>query len=134
MRSAAIMSQMEAEPLTQLRVIADRMRELKTVPTATVFYELMSDALVWSDEIPDLASGDVSVFHCLRFVFRFRTTLIMGKPDERFRNLWDEAKILFPNWPGFELGRQSVEHLPVYERFCEQAKADIRELFDKPIE
>ena len=124
---------MDAEPLTQLRAIAERMRQLKPAPEATVFYELMSNALVWSDEIPDLDTGDVSVFHCLRFVFRFRTTLMMDKPDERFRSLWDEAKTLFPNWPGFDPRRQAVEYQPVYERFCELAKADIRELFDKPV-
>ncbi len=124
---------MEAEPLTQLRSIADRMRKLKPAPKATVFYELMSNALVWSDEIPDLETGDVHDFHCLRFVFRFRTTLMMGKPDERFQSLWDEAKALFPNWPGFDPERQAVEYRPVYERFCELAKADIRELFDRPV-
>lgn len=124
---------MEAEPLNHLRAIADRMRQLKPLPGATVFYELMSNALVWSDEIPDLATGDVSDFHCLRFVFRFRTTLMMGKPDERFRSLWDEAQKLFPDWPGFDPRRQAVEYRPVYERFCELAKADIRELFDKPV-
>src|SRR5665213_167609 len=89
MRSACTIGRMEAEAVTQLRAIADRLRELKPAPEATVFYELMSNALVWSDEIPDLESGDVSVYHCLRFVFRFRTTLMMGKPDERFRSLWD---------------------------------------------
>ena len=125
---------MDAEPLTQLRAIADRMQKLKPAPEATVFYELMSDALVWSDEIPDLETGRISDFHCLRFVFRFRTTLMMGKPDERFQSLWDEANTLFPNWPGFDPHRRAVEHRPVYERFCEVAKADIRELFDKSVE
>jgi hypothetical protein len=124
---------METEPLTQLRAVAVRMRNLKPVAGATVFYELTSDALVWSDEIPDLETGDVSDFQCLRFLFRFRTTLMMGAPDERFRSLWDEANNLFPDWHGFDSRRQAVEYRPVYMRFCEQAKADIRELFDKPV-
>jgi hypothetical protein len=124
---------MEAEPLAQLRTIADRMRQLKPIPEATVFYELTSDALVWSDEIPDLETGDVRDFHCLRYIFRFRTTVMMGAPEERFRSLWETAQTLFPGWPGFDLQRQAVEYRPVYERFCEQAKADIRELFDKPV-
>jgi hypothetical protein len=124
---------MEAEPLEQLRAIALRMRELKPAPGATVFYELMSDALVWSDEIPDLETGDVRAYHCLRFVFRYRTTLMLGEPDGRFVGVWEEAGKLFPDWPGFDLRRQAVELRPVYERFREQAKADIRELFDKPV-
>jgi hypothetical protein len=133
MGSYRTISSMEAEPLTQLRAVAPRMRELKPAPDATVFYELMSDALVWSDEIPDLDTGDVSDFHCLRFLFRFRTTLMTGAPDERFRSLWDEAKNLFPDWHGFDPRRQAPEFRPVYQRFCEQAKADIRELFNKPV-
>jgi hypothetical protein len=124
---------MEADPIEQLQAIAVRMRELKPAPGASVFYELMSDALVWSDEIPDLESGDVRAFHCLRFVFRYRTTLIIGLPDPQFRLYWEAALKLFPTWPGFEAKRQSAELRPLYERFVEQAKADIRELFDKPI-
>ncbi len=93
----------------------------------------MSDALVWSDEIPDLDKGNVRDFHCLRFVFRYRTTLILGAPDARFRGYWEEAHNLFPDWPGFEAGRQSTALRPVYERFVEQARADIRELFTEPI-
>ena len=93
---------MEAEPFEQLRAIAGRMRELKPAAGASVFYELMSDALVWDDEIPDLAAGDVGEFHCLRFVFRYRTTLLVGQPDERYRRFWEEAARLFPYWPGFD--------------------------------
>ncbi len=64
---------------------------LKPAPGASVFYELMSDALVWSDEIPDLNSGNVRDFHCLRFVFRYRTTLMLGAPDARFRDFWERG-------------------------------------------
>ena len=63
----------------------------ETAPHASVFYELMSDALVWSDEIPDLDTGDVRDFHCLRFVFRYRTTLMLGVPDGRFHSVWEEG-------------------------------------------
>lgn len=124
---------MEAEAVQQLAAIAPRMRELKPAPEASVFYELMSDALVWSDEIPDLETGDVRTFHCLRFVFRYRTTLMLGAPDGRFQGVWEEARKLFPDWPGFDPRRQAPDHRPTYERFVEQAKADIRELFPEPI-
>ncbi len=124
---------MEAEAVEQLAAIAPRMRDLKPAPQASVFYELMSDALVWSDEIPDLETGDVRVYHCLRFVFRYRTTLMLNAPDERFRALWEEARKLFPDWPGFDPRRHAPDLRPTYERFVEQAKADIRELFPEPI-
>jgi len=124
---------MEAEPYDQLRAIAGRLAALRPSPTAAVFYELMSDALVWDDEIPDLNAGGAGEFHCLRFIFRYRTTLILDRPDERFRGHWDEAGRLFPAWPGFDAARRSPELRPVYERFCEQARADIRELFKEPV-
>jgi hypothetical protein len=124
---------MEPDPVAQLRAIAVRMQPLRAAPGASVFYELMSDALVWSDEIPDLDSGNVRDFHCLRFVFRYRTTLILNIPDPRFQIYWDEAQSLFPDWPGFDAGRQSTALRPVYERFVEQARADIRELFNEPV-
>ena len=50
---------MEPNPIDQLRDIAVRMQPLRAAPGASVFYELMSDALVWSDEIPNLDTGDV---------------------------------------------------------------------------
>ena len=56
-----------------------------------------------------------------------------GRPDPRYRSYWEEAHSLFPDWPGFDAGRQSTALRPVYERFVEQAKADIRELFPEPI-
>ena len=127
------MRQMEADPLEQLRAIAVRMRDLKPAAGASIFYELMSDALVWNDEIPDLEKGAAREFHCLRFLFRYRTTLIIGKPDQQFQCYWDEARKLFPDWPGFDARRQSADLRPVYARFVEQAKADIRELFPEPI-
>ena len=126
------MGRMEAA-VEQLAVVAERMRALKPAPDAALFYELMSDALVWNDEIPDLEKGDLRDFHCLRFVFRYRTTVMMGRPDERYQPLWEEARRLFPDWPGFDPRRQTAELRPVYERFVEQAKADIRELFDQPV-
>ena len=89
-----IIRRMEAEAVQQLVAIAPRMRELKPAPGASVFYELMSDALVWSDEIPDLETGDVRTFHCLRFVFRYRTTLMLDAPDGRFRRLGGGAQAL----------------------------------------
>ncbi len=66
-------------------------------------------------------------------MFRYRTTLILGRPDARYGGYWEEARKLFPEWPGFEPRRQSPELRPVYERFVEQARADIRELFPERI-
>src|SRR5437667_3567800 len=90
----------------RLKKIAPKLNQLKEDPQARVNYELMSDGLVWSDELPpwdELESGES---HCLRAVWKFRSSLIMGSPEEKFRPAWDYAKELFPNWPGFLPQRQ----------------------------
>ena len=63
---------------------------------------MLSDALIWSDEFLDFAALRlVPGWEVIRFVFYFRTTLILGDPDENMREHWDEALRLFPEWPGF---------------------------------
>ena len=70
-------------------------------PAATVFYDQMSAALVWSDEA--LSEGlSAEQMGCLRALFRFRTSLIDGEPDRRFENLWNTLKAKCPLWIGFD--------------------------------
>lgn len=83
-----------------LLAIAPVLNRLAVDPNARVQYELMSDALIWSDELPPLDEKGVD-FACIRAVFRFRTTLMLGKPDERYRSDWDLLASLCPQWPGF---------------------------------
>jgi hypothetical protein len=107
------------------------MQVLRPSPGAVLSYELLSDSLVWSDEIPDLEDRDARSFGPLRYVLRFRTSLILGEPEERCRGYWEEAQRLFPDWPGFDPRRQAPALRAEYERFKAQAAADIRELFDE---
>src|SRR5687767_10836629 len=85
----------------RLAKIAPKLGCLKEDPNARVNYELMSDSLVWSDELPPPDQYEAHEVWCLRGVWRFRTTLMLGAPEERFRPSWEEAQRLFPNWPGF---------------------------------
>lgn len=79
---------------------------LKIDPVAKVFYDLMTDALIWADERPpfDLTAEQMG---CLRAIFRFRTSLITSTPDTRFYNLWDTLKAKCPQWIGFTPSRCS---------------------------
>lgn len=102
-----------------LRKLAPILDSLKPDPDARLTYELMSDALIWSDELPPV-SDDYDT-NCLRGIFRYRTTLILGKPEEKFRARWEEARTLFPHWPGFLPERQVSD--PERIRYYEEAEA-----------
>ena len=107
------------EQSERLAKFAPRLDRLREDPQARVHYELMSDSLVWSDELPPPDEYEASDCWGLRGIWRFRTTLILGNPDERLRTHWDEAQRLFPNWPGFLPQRQSA----TLREFFEQRRA-----------
>jgi hypothetical protein len=51
---------------------------------ATIFYDVLSDALIWSDETPSVRTlRTIEGWQVLRFVFHFRTQLMLGCPDKR---------------------------------------------------
>lgn len=79
--------------------IAPAMESMQRHFDATVSYHLPADAIYWSDEIP----ASLSRFgeNCLRPVLHYRTSMILGKPEDRWREYWDEATQRFPNWIGF---------------------------------
>ncbi len=90
---------------------------------------MMSDALIWSDEFPDFAALRlVPGWEVIRFVFYFRTTLILGEPDENMREYWDEALRLFPDWPGFVPERRSRALQAVFRQKSAWARAEIDEV------
>ena len=65
-------------------------------------YCMFSDALVWPDELPSKGLGeDVA----LRYLLRYRSSVIVGEPIAALEPYWDAAKAAFPNWPGFSEGR-----------------------------
>lgn len=95
---------------------------------AVISYELMSGALLWSDEIPDLAQRGAAIdVTCLRPLLRYRTTLILGKPEQRHEEFWSEAKRLFPDWPGFDPDRRSPELKAKFEAFEAEAMGSLDE-------
>jgi hypothetical protein len=100
----------------QLAVIADDLNLLRMQPDASVSYDLLSDSLQWSDEIPLLGRHKPSNFWCLRLLFRYRMTMILQNPEAEFVDYWVRGKELFPNWAGFHPSRCSpnIELLDLY--------------------
>jgi hypothetical protein len=115
--------------LNHLKDIADQMRGLARSSDAKMFYELLSDSLVWTDEIPELSAGQVGGLRALRYVFRYRSSLLLGKAEERYRPFWELAQSLFPDWPGFAPERRDPELRGSYESFHAEAMRDMSDLF-----
>jgi hypothetical protein len=84
-------------------------------PQARPRYDMLSDAVVWLDEGPDLPPN-LNAW-CLRQLWRCRTCKIIGIPVEH-EALWDRAKELFPEWIGFlpERSAASPENVDVYRQ------------------
>lgn len=67
-------------------------------PNAVAKYEILSDSLIWSDELE--STRRIGASHALRQLFHYRTFLMLGKalPDNP---VWLRCFELFPNWIGF---------------------------------
>jgi len=114
--------------LYQLTTHADHLNSINApVPSATAKYEIMSGALIWSDETN--AETPVYVIWALRQLFAYRTRLMLddAEPDNEF---WDQCIKLFPNWIGFlpERRKQTQALLAEYRRGDISTRASIRNL------
>lgn len=114
-----------------LKAIAPYMPQGDADPGAKVFYDILADALVWSDEKPHPAEDDRPLSpSCLRAVWHYRTSLILGRPDERCRVHWEEAQRLFPDWPGFAAIRRHPDLAAIYHKKSEPASRSLLDLDD----
>ena len=87
----------------RLDTIAVLMNSQRRSRFASLNYDMMADAIWWSDERPNF---DHPEDHwCLRPVFRYRTTLILDSPDPKWLPFWERSLELFPDWPGFHPSR-----------------------------
>ena len=88
--------------LDDLRLAVRHFRAIMTPdPSSVPHYEVLSDALVWTDELPDAHPQE---WDAIRMVLRHRTCVIIGV-DSPFREWWDLARELFPEWVGFRAER-----------------------------
>ncbi|HEY4262917.1 MAG TPA: hypothetical protein VGM98_22345 [Schlesneria sp.] len=107
------------DALYQLTEHADHLNAICTPdPLATVTYEMMSGALIWSDETrPDTPTY---VIWALREIFHHRTQLML-KNLEPENEVWPKLVSLFPDWVGFLLERRK----PTPELLAEYRRGDI---------
>jgi hypothetical protein len=80
------------------------LRELHFCSDANRKFEMLSGGFLWSDERPkrysDAASG--YPFRCL---IGYRASMILEKPREEHRVVWDSVLAGCPGWPGFRAER-----------------------------
>ena len=91
--------------LGQYARIAAEMDRIRALAGAEIGYDVLSDAITWSDEYPSDLAGRLEEFDCIKILLRYRTSVLMGDPDESFKPYWDRAMELFPNWAGFRPSR-----------------------------
>lgn len=101
-------------------------------PTAIVQYEMMSDGLMWSDELPALEALDFRDIAFLRVLWNHRARLVCGEPCERYREVWEQAKLAFPTWMGFAPDRctPSTELAELFRKKQSRAARLIRRMPD----
>lgn len=97
-----------------------------------ISYENMSGGLVWSDETHK--EMPIEVFWALRFIWAYRTSLMLGKPRDELRNLWEQAESVIPQWVGFRMERRqpTPELLAIYRRGEVSLKMYLRDMERKP--
>jgi len=104
---------MSDDLLARLTAIAPILNSLPFNPEAECFYELMSGTLVWRDELPHVPPDQLCP---MRFLFRYRTTLILSQPDPGLESFWHVATRLFPQWPGLHESRRSTSLAAFYKQ------------------
>ena len=84
------------------RLDARRRRGLFAMP----FFEIMSGALVWTDErVWRAPPGLVGV---LRILWAYRTSLMLNEPRDELAEYWRFGLVKFPHWVGFRPGRRTA--------------------------
>jgi len=110
----------------EIKRIATLLDELRKADDATYEYQGVCDALVWSDELPSKRLDDELA---IRYLFQYRTSVILGEPIESIEPYWIIARSSFPNWPGFSTERcQKSESLSAH---IQDARAKLEKFFDE---
>lgn len=123
---------MSDEPVSakDIQRIAKYFRPLKVAaPDAAPFYDMLSDAIVWRDELPP--DGSSEKWWQIRLVLNHRTCLLLSRPSD-FEHLWIAAKGSFPEWIGFAHERCAPTEVlrTIYSDGLAQMRREFEELLD----
>src|SRR5262249_11962101 len=95
----------DADPALVLRYYAPYLNSRNwRWPLLGPSYHLFADALYWTDEAPPWSKPARNVENALRFLWYYRTGLILGEARDHVE-YWDLGKRLFPRWIGFHPSR-----------------------------
>jgi len=87
-----------------LEFVAPLFKALHTPsPGAQPTYDMITDSLVWSDELPD---AQPNLWWAIRPVLHHRTCIILQRASTA-GSWWNRAIELFPEWVGFLPTRQT---------------------------
>jgi hypothetical protein len=90
-------------------------------PTANYGCEMTSGAIHWCDEkfLEFVILSHYRGQNNAKQLFAYRTSLLVGKPREEFRNAWDALKLACSEWIGFRPER--VTPAPHWPKFVDDA-------------
>ncbi|QDT10529.1 hypothetical protein [Planctomycetes bacterium K23_9] len=112
------MADLKSYGMEALEIHADHLNSLCTPDTdASVRYDMLADALVWSDETGYSTPNDV--IDGLRQLRHYRTHVMLNDSEpEPDGDVWLHCRSLFPKWVGFLPARhnQTPELLTIYRR------------------
>src|SRR5688572_13853330 len=93
------------DPYRELAKYADHLNGIRRPRWfARPFYEIMSGALIWTDE--RTRQTPVEVVWALRFLWAYRTSLMLNEPREEIGEYWQFGVSTFPEWVGFRPERR----------------------------
>src|SRR6516165_9482015 len=119
-------------PFDPVQTLTDYAEQLNAIRSPgwwpKVSYEILSGALIWSDETN--RNLPVEVIWALRFIVAYRTSLMLNKPREEFKPMWDLGLSLFPKWVGFRPERRqpTPKLLQIYRRGHVSLKKCLRDM------
>lgn len=110
-------------------------------PDLGVGFEYLSASLVWNDEMVPFSDYQQKeetfeqelfekAYTTLKFLASHRGYLIKQETDSPYQELWDQAQIEFPDWPGFRRERQSKEQLELLLEWEAQLLRELDEIGD----
>jgi hypothetical protein len=88
------------------------------------FYEVLSGAVIWTDE--KKRKTPVKVVWSLRFLWAYRTSVMLNEPREELAEYWRFGLSKFPEWVGFRPERRLAT--PRLLRIYREGEASVREL------